>query len=674
MAHLLKRKRQRVKSWWNTVTPSAVGWALQRWRLSGDLLGRILVSLGHAEENDIILALGIQQGMEPIDISKMNIPKDIIQLVSADVARFYNVMPVRIQDGELIVAMADPLNIQTLDDLRQITGMNVRGAISNPEDVSASWKKNYSMETGSVDHMLEELTNLVGTEELSLEELGQQEILADAENLTELAQQPEVIKIVNLIFLTALQKRASDVHFEVYEEDFRVRIRVDGVLHEIVRPPKASCIAIVSRIKVICNMDIGERRMPQDARIELKIGDSFIDVRVATLPTLYGECVVMRILDRTAIKIELETLGLSPQTMKKTLNVINKPNGIMLVTGPTGCGKTTTLYACLNVLNKPEVKIITTEDPVELQIERLVQCQVQESVGLTFAACLRSILRQDPDIVMVGEIRDLETAQIAVEASLTGHFVLSTLHTNSAAETVTRLLDMDVEPFMITASLEAVLAQRLVRVLCRSCKEKYRPDPEELDESGPAVNAKTISGYRAKMCAACDYIDIFSASGFYEMLLRMRPSGNDPGTRHGQIYVCAKRTLILRKKVCLCGRNQPCGRNCSYGPLRRLGDGFMPKFAYRALNKEGKQQFGIIQADTQALAINDVRSLGLFPTHVREATRADEKKALRAGRGLNELYFGGVKTKELCVMTRQLSTLIDAGLPLLRCINVLIAQ
>jgi len=505
-----------------TITPLQLDEALQRQRLSGDLLGRILVSLGHAEENDIILALGIQQGMEPIDISKMNIPKDIIQLISADVARFYNVMPVRIQDGELIVAMADPLNIQTLDDLRQITGMNVRGAISNPEDVSASWKKNYSMETGSVDHMLEELTNLVGTEELTLEELGQQEILADAENLTELAQQPEVIKIVNLIFLTALQKRASDVHFEVYEEDFRVRIRVDGVLHEIVRPPKASCIAIVSRIKVICNMDIGERRMPQDARIELKIGDSFIDVRVATLPTLYGECVVMRILDRTAIKIELETLGLSPQTMKKTLNVINKPNGIMLVTGPTGCGKTTTLYACLNVLNTPEVKIITTEDPVELQIERLVQCQVQESVGLTFAACLRAILRQDPDIVMVGEIRDLETAQIAVEASLTGHFVLSTLHTNSAAETVTRLLDMDVEPFLITASLEAVLAQRLVRVLCRSCKEKYRPDPEEMDELGvPAAWRKdpNFGLYRAKGCVACDYIGYSGRIGLYEMLL-----------------------------------------------------------------------------------------------------------------------------------------------------------
>ncbi len=504
------------------ITPLQLDEALQRQRLTGDLLGRILVSLGYAEEQDVIVALGMQQGMDRIDISKLDIPEDVIKTLTGDVARFYNVVPVRIEDGDLIVAMADPLNIQTIDDLCQITGMNVRGAISNPEDVIASWKKNYSMETGSVNAMLNELTELVGTEELSLEELGQQEILSDADNLVELAQQPEVIKIVNLIFLTALQKRASDIHFEVYEEDFRVRIRVDGVLHEIVHPPKASCIALVSRIKVICSMDIGERRMPQDARIELKIGDSFIDVRVATLPTLYGECVVMRVLDRTAIKIDLDSLGLTPQTMKKTLTVINKPNGIILVTGPTGCGKTTTLYACLNVLNTPEVKIITTEDPVELQIERLVQCQVHEEVGLTFAACLRSILRQDPDIVMVGEIRDLETAQIAVEASLTGHLVLSTLHTNSAAETVTRLLDMDVEPFLITASLEAVLAQRLVRVLCRQCKEKYRPEPEEMDELDvPTAWRKdpNFKLFRAKGCAACDYVGYMGRIGLYEMLL-----------------------------------------------------------------------------------------------------------------------------------------------------------
>jgi type IV pilus assembly protein PilB len=504
------------------ISPLHLDEALHRQRMTGDLLGRILVFMGYATEQAIIEALGMQQGMVRVDISKRNIPVEIIKMLPADVARFYSVIPISFENNVLTVAMADPLNMQSLDDLRQIIGLEVQGAISTPEEVSNAWKKNYSFETGSVGGMLEELKQIVGTEELTLDELGQQEIISNVDNLVELAQQPEVIKIVNLIFLTALQKRASDVHFEIYEDDFRVRIRIDGVLHEIVRPPKASSIAIISRIKIISNMDIGERRLPQDARIELKIGDSLIDVRVATLPSLYGEGVVMRILDRTAVRIELNHLGLSPATNKKVETVINKPNGIMLVTGPTGCGKTTTLYACLNVLNTPEVKIITTEDPVELQIERLVQCQVHEEVGLTFAACLRAILRQDPDIVMVGEIRDLETAKIAVEASLTGHLVLSTLHTNSAPETITRLLDMDVEPFMITASLEAVLAQRLVRVLCKACRERYSPDVEEMDELGvPQAWRKDpkFALFRPKGCAACEHVGYMGRTGLYEIML-----------------------------------------------------------------------------------------------------------------------------------------------------------
>ncbi len=504
------------------IEPLHLDEALQRQTLTGDLLGRILVSIGRVTEQAIIEALSVQQGMDRIDVSKLTVPQEALKLISSDVARFYNVLPVRIEDDVLVVAMADPLNIQTLDDIRHISGMDVRGAVSNPDDIHAAWQRNYSFETGSVGQLLEELKDRVGTEELTLDELGQQEIISNVDNLVELAQQPEVIKIVNLIFLTALQKRASDIHFEVYEEEFRIRIRIDGVLHEIVHPPKAASIALVSRVKIICNMDIGERRLPQDARIELKIGDSLIDVRVATLPTLYGENVVMRILDRTAVRIELEHLGLTPATHKKIIRIINKPNGIMLVTGPTGSGKTTTLYACLAVLNTPEVKIITTEDPVELQIERLVQCQVHEEIGLTFAACLRSILRQDPDIVMVGEIRDLETAQIAVEASLTGHLVLSTIHTNSAPETITRLLDMDVEPFLITASLEAILAQRLVRVLCKVCRERYRPEKDELDELGvPAAyrHDPKFALYRPKGCAACDYVGYMGRIGLYEMML-----------------------------------------------------------------------------------------------------------------------------------------------------------
>jgi type IV pilus assembly protein PilB len=504
------------------ITPLQLDEALQRQRLTGDMLGRILVRMAHCEERDIIEALAMQNGMERIDLTKLKIPQDVIRKVPPDVAKFYNIIPVRIVDGALMVAMADPLNLQTLDDIRQILGIDVRGAVSNEADVAAAWKTNYSFETESVHEMLEDLQRKVGDAALSLEELGTQEVVRDADNLVELAQQPDIIKIVNLVFLEAVHKRASDIHMEVYEEDFRIRIRVDGVLHEIVSPPKALAIAIISRIKVICNMDISERRLPQDARIELKVGDTEIDVRVATLPTLFGENIVMRILDKTSVKIDIRQLGISLEVIKKIDTIIHKPNGIMLVTGPTGSGKTTSLYACLNELNEVGVKIITTEDPVELQIDRLVQCQVREEMGLTFAAVLRSILRQDPDIVMVGEIRDLETAQIAVEASLTGHLVLSTLHTNSAPETVTRLLDMDVEPFLITASLEGVLAQRLVRNVCRHCRAKYKPDADEMRMLGLPKSYRDdpkLTFFKAAGCPACDYVGYMGRMGLFEMLV-----------------------------------------------------------------------------------------------------------------------------------------------------------
>jgi len=504
------------------LSPLQLDEALQRQRLTGDMLGRVLVSMGYCEEQHIIEALGVQSGMERVDLTKLKIAEDVIRKLPGDVAKFYNVIPIRATDHFVMVAMADPLNLQALDDLAQILGCEVRGAVSNPVDVATAWKNNYAFELDSIHEMLHDLEERVGTRELTLEELGTQEVVRDTDNLVELAQQPEVIKIVNLIFLEALQKRASDIHFEVYEEDFRIRIRIDGLLQEVVTPPKSLNIALVARIKVICNMDIGERRLPQDARIELKVGDTIIDIRVATLPTLYGESVVMRILDRTAIKIDINTLGFTDRQIKDILNTVNKPNGIFLVTGPTGSGKTTSLYACLNELNTPEVKIITTEDPVELQIDRLVQCQVREDIGLTFASCLRAILRQDPDIVMVGEIRDLETAQIAVEASLTGHFVLSTLHTNSAPETITRLLDMEVEPFLITASLEAVLAQRLTRVLCRDCRQKYRPTQKEMETLGlPKAyrDDPNLVLYKPNGCAACDYRGYIGRTGLYELLL-----------------------------------------------------------------------------------------------------------------------------------------------------------
>ncbi|MBL7645333.1 MAG: Flp pilus assembly complex ATPase component TadA [Candidatus Hydrogenedentes bacterium] len=503
------------------ISPLQLDEALQRQRLTGDMLGRVLVTMGLCEEQDIIESLGVQSGMERVDLSKLKITEEVIHTISADVARFYSVIPIRKTGDRLIVAMADPLNLQVLDDLQQITGMEIQGAVSNQQDVSNAWKNNYSFEGESIHSMLLDLQEKVGNAELTMDEQKIQQVTGDTDNLVELAQQPEVIKIVNLVFLEAVQKRASDIHMEVYEEEFRIRIRVDGMLQEIVCPPKNLAVALVSRIKVISNMDISERRLPQDNRIELKVGDTIIDVRVSTLPVLHGESVVMRILDRNAVKHDLVALGFPADIYAQIDEAINKPNGIVLVTGPTGSGKTTTLYACLNILNEPEVKIITTEDPVEFQIDRLIQCNVNDDVGLTFARCLRSILRQDPDIVMVGEIRDLETAQIAVEASLTGHLVLSTLHTNSAPETITRLLDMDVEPFLIAASLEAVLAQRLCRKVCRFCKEPYVPDEKEMDELGiPSAWRRDpkFKLFRAKGCVNCDYVGYNGRTGLYEMV------------------------------------------------------------------------------------------------------------------------------------------------------------
>ena len=504
------------------ISPLELDEALQRQRLTGEMLGRVLFKMNLCDEQDIIDALGVQAGMERIDITKLKVTDDVLRKVPADVAKFYSVVPIRETNGKLVIAMADPLNLGIKDTIQQIVGMEVMGAISNPNDVATFIKNNYVFESDNIHETLNELIEKVGDAEMTLEELGQQEIVGDIDNLVQLAQEPEVIKIVNLVLLDAVTRRGSDIHFEVYEEDFRIRIRIDGVLHEISSPPKALALALVSRVKVMCNMDIGERRLPQDARIELKIGDSEVDIRVATLPTLYGENVVMRILDRTAVKVELDKLGFTPQALKAIDGVISKPNGIFLVTGPTGSGKTTTLYACLNQLNEVGVKIITTEDPVELQIDRIIQVQVREEVGLTFATCLRSILRQDPDIVMVGEIRDLETAQIAVESSLTGHLVLSTIHTNSAPETITRLLDMDLEPFLITSSLEAVLAQRLVRTVCRHCRKPYRPDEDEMDLLGLPMTWRkdpNLRFFRPEGCPACDYIGYMGRVGLFELLV-----------------------------------------------------------------------------------------------------------------------------------------------------------
>ena len=503
------------------LTPIELDEALQRQRVTGEMLGRVLVTMGLCEEQDIVEALGQQAGMERIDIGRLSVNEEVLRMLSVDIVRFYNVVPVRYKDGVLTVAMADPMNISVLDDLRQITGCEIEGAVSNQEAITKFIEDNYSYQAESIHQTLEDLIAHTGDSELTLEETGTHELISNEDNLIELAQEPEVIKIVNLVLLEAVQKRGSDIHFEVYEEDFRIRIRVDGMLQEIVSPPKHMALAIVSRCKILSNMDIAERRLPQDARIELKVGDSIIDIRAATLPTLYGENFVMRILDQTAVRVDLNQLGFPEDVLKKIHTTIQKPNGIFLCTGPTGTGKTTTLYACINELNHEGVKIITTEDPVEMQFDQIIQVQVKEDIGLTFAYCLRSILRQDPDIILVGEIRDLPTAHIAVEASLTGHIVLSTLHTNSAPETITRLLDMELEPFLITSSLEAVMSQRLARILCKHCREPYKPEDEEMDTLGVPHKWRkdpNLRMFRPKGCPACDYNGYLGRTSLVEFL------------------------------------------------------------------------------------------------------------------------------------------------------------
>jgi type IV pilus assembly protein PilB len=499
------------------ISPLDLERAMLQQRISGEFLGRALVKMGLAKEQDVIDALGMQAGMDKVDLNKMTVKEDIIRIITADIARFYNVIPIRRDDDVLTVAMAYPRKVHVLDELAALLGCRVKGAISTIEDVDRALEQNYSYKASAVSEILDTLIEEVGQQDK--EELMPDNVLYDIDNLAQLANEPEIIKLVNLVLMRALQTGSSDIHFEPYEDEMRIRLRIDGVLYEITYPPAHLSVAIASRVKVISGLDIGERRMPQDGRVELQVGGTEIDLRVSTMPTLFGETVVMRILDRTSVKLSLDALGFGDEDLVRIRDIIRRPNGILLSTGPTGCGKTTTLYACLSELNAPEVKIITTEDPVEFPVDGIIQVAIKEEIGLTFAGCLRSILRQDPDIVMVGEIRDLETCQIAVEASLTGHIVLSTLHTNDAPETMTRLLDMGVEPFLITSSVEGIIAQRLVRVLCRFCREPYEPDEDEMEQVGTTV--EELEGhtvYREKGCPLCEFRGFRGRTGIFELL------------------------------------------------------------------------------------------------------------------------------------------------------------
>lgn len=496
------------------ITQEQLDKALSAQRSEGKLLGKILVEKGYASEEDILSVLSVQLGMKEVDLSQIKIPKELLNRVPSSIAKAYKIVPVRMEGNILVVAMGDPMNVQILDDLRFMLDCEVKGLRSNEEEVNDAIEKFYGVQAESIEDLLKEVEATVtsGKEE----DKG----ITDLAALEEMARQLPIVKLVNLVLIQAIKDRASDIHFEPFEDQFKIRYRVDGILYEMLPPPKHFAIPVTTRIKVMAQMDIAERRKPQDGRIALHMGGNEIDMRVSTLPTLFGESVVMRVLDKSVLRHSLDELGFQKSDLEKLRKIIRKPNGIVLVTGPTGCGKTTTLYAALMELNSIDVKIITTEEPVEYDVEGIIQVSINTSIGLTFDRCLRSILRQDPDIILVGEVRDLPTAEMSIHSSLTGHLVFSTLHTNDAPSTITRLLDMGVESYLIASTLEAIISQRLVRMLCQQCKEEYTPTEERLKKLGvSSEEAKNIKFYKEKGCPACNNIGFVGRIGLFEIML-----------------------------------------------------------------------------------------------------------------------------------------------------------
>jgi type IV pilus assembly protein PilB len=463
------------------ATRQQVHEALDVQKERGGPIGQILIDLGYIDAKMRTLALGYQVGMEYVELTSLDIPADVIDKIPSQMANAYSVVPLEYDalTNHLVVALGSADNFRATDDLRTLMGFEVTAKIADPDQLSMALMKYYDVEPESIGEIINEIA---GDDQLALLQDRGESI--DLDTIKEMAEANPVKRLVNMVLLEAIRNRASDVHFEPFETEFKMRYRIDGVLYEMLPPPKSIAVAIASRIKVMANLDIAERRLPQDGRIELVVDGQPVDLRVAVLPTMFGESVVMRVLDRSNVSLDLDRIGLREDDLRVVRQLINRPNGIVVVTGPTGSGKTTTLYSALNELNDVSVKILTSEDPVEYDIDGLIQVQINSDIGLTFVRCLRHFLRQDPDIILIGEMRDLETAEIAVQSSLTGHLVFSTLHTNDAPSSVARLLDLGLEPFLITATLEGIVGQRLVRTICTRCKEEFKPTEEILLEVG----------------------------------------------------------------------------------------------------------------------------------------------------------------------------------------------
>ena len=484
----------------------------------GELLGRVGASLGFFSDEQLGEALAEQWNTVFVTLYDKQITHSLVDIISKTMAEMYRVVPLELTDNQLTIATADPQKIQIADELRVFLGYEIHVVVATDAEIDKAIEQFYSGEVDTVESIVEEMEDDKDLAEASKSLLADGPI--DLTSAEAMADSAPVRKLLNLVLLMAIKENASDIHLEPFETEFKIRMKADGVLQEMVPPPKHLSFAITTRIKVMANLDIAERRMPQDGRIELSVSGHPVDLRVSVLPTLFGESVVMRVLDRGVVSLDLDKLGMDDDILRPFREIIKRPNGIILVKGPTGSGKTTTLYSALSELNEPDDKIITTEDPIEYDIEGIVQVPIDSDIGVTFAAALRAILRQDPDRILVGEIRDVETAEIAIQAALTGHMVFSTLHTNDSPATVTRLRDMGVQPFLITATVEAILAQRLVRRICSECKEEFIPDADtlaDLELTSDQVVGKTF--FRGRGCDKCSNSGYKGRLGLYELLV-----------------------------------------------------------------------------------------------------------------------------------------------------------
>ena len=495
------------------ITREQLNQALQQQQSAGGRIGTNLVKLGFISEDDITSFLSRQYGVPSINLSHFEIDGGVIKLIPAEIAQKHQVIPINRTGNILTVAMADPSNIFAIDDVKFMTGFKVEPVVAAETSIKNAINKYYDS-AGMVEDIMKTF------DDKDVEALKDDEDAVNAAELGKAAEDAPVVKLVNLILTDAIKKSASDIHIEPYEKSFRVRYRIDGVLYDVMQPPLRLKAAITSRVKIMSQLDIAERRLPQDGRIKIKMAGREMDYRVSTLPTLFGEKVVLRLLDKGNLQLDMTKLGFGPEALTDFESGLLLPYGMVLVTGPTGSGKTTTLYSALNRLNTVDTNIMTAEDPVEFNLPGINQVQTKAEIGLTFAAALRSFLRQDPDVIMVGEIRDYETAEIGVKAALTGHLVLSTLHTNDAPSTISRLLNMGVEPFLVSASTNVIVAQRLARRICQSCKEIVPVPPQALTNVGfSADEAKTLKAAKGKGCMTCSETGYKGRVALYEVML-----------------------------------------------------------------------------------------------------------------------------------------------------------